>query len=71
MALQLKISYDDLLELVKQLSKEQQLELLQYLQHEILTREQKLKILQSAQIHVDVRQDPSDRREDWYDDDGR
>jgi hypothetical protein len=76
MALQLPVQYEQLIELVDQLSEEQQNDLIQRLltqrarQHP-LTIEEKLKLLDSLKIHAAVREEPSIRREDWYDDDGR
>ncbi len=75
MAVQLNIPYDILVELVDQLPEEQKLELIRRLQdrakHQELTVGEKMKLLRAAQINAVVNQEPSPRREDWYDDEGR
>lgn len=68
-------SFATLLELVKQLSEEQQQDLLDRLQsrppNNGLPVDEKMKRLQAVQVDVAVNQEPSHRREDWYDDNGR
>lgn len=70
MAVQLQIPYETLLGLVEQLPSEQQAALIWYLQqrqeHSV---EEKMNLLRSAQIHEKVQEEPSPRREDWYEDD--
>ena len=72
MAVQLNIPYETLVELVEQLPDEQQQDLVRRLQtraaHRELTAEEKMRRLRAAQIHADVKEEPSPRREDWYDD---
>ena len=76
MAVQLSIDYDDLVELVEQLSEEQQRDLItQILTHRSrqrpLTSEEKIQLLDTAKLHNPVNETPSIRRSDWYDDNGR
>lgn len=73
---QLKIAYDDLLELIQQLPEDRQDDLIQQLlldraQRRPLTIEEKIKLFDSAKIKTPVNEEPSVRRVDWYDDDGR
>lgn len=76
MAVQLSIDYDQLVELVEQLSEEQQQALIAQLladktsQHP-LTADEKIQLLDSAKIRNAVNQSPSIHRSDWYNDDGR
>jgi hypothetical protein len=74
MAVQLTIEYEKLVELVDQLSVDQQQNLIQHLaqQANILTAQEKVELLNST-IH-DLGEIPADfsfSREDWYGDDGR
>jgi hypothetical protein len=76
MALQLPIRYEQLVELVEQLSEEQQKDLIKRLltrqaQQRPLTVEEKLKLLDAVKLDVAIKEEPSIRRVDWYDDDGR
>lgn len=76
MALQLPIRYEQLVELVEQLSEEQQKDLIKRLltrqaQQRPLTVEEKLKLLDAVKLNVAVNEEPSIRRVDWYDDDLR
>lgn len=76
MALQLPIRYEQLVELVEQLSEEQQKDLIKRLltrqaQQRPLTVEEKLKLLDAVKLDVPVNEGPSVRRVDWYGDDGR
>jgi hypothetical protein len=76
MALQLSIQYEQLIELIDQLSEEQQKDLLKRLlirqaQQRPLTVEEKLKLLDAVKLDVAINEEPSVRRVDWYDDDGR
>lgn len=71
----LNIPFETLVELVEQLPVEQQQILIERLQERIPHNGQsvaeKLRKLRSIQVDVKVNQEPSPRREDWYDDDGR
>ena len=78
MAMRLKVSieYDQLVELVGQLSDAQQKDLIarllsQQAQERSLTTEEKIQLLDAAKLHNAVNEMPSVRREDWYGDDGR
>lgn len=76
MALQLPIRYEQLVELVEQLSEEQQKDLIKRLltrqaQQRPLTVEEKLKLLDAVKLDVAINEEPSIRRMDWYGDDGR
>jgi hypothetical protein len=76
MALQLPIRYEQLVELVEQLSEDQQKDLVKRLltrqaHQRPLTVEEKLKLLDAVKLDVAVNEEPSIRRADWYDDDGR
>lgn len=76
MAVQLNIDYDQIVELVEQLSEEQQRDLIARLlthrarQHP-LTAEEKIQLLDAAKLHNPINAAPSVRREDWYGEDGR
>lgn len=76
MALQLPIQYEQLIDLVQQLSEEQQKDLIRRLlalqaQQRPLSIEEKLKLLDAVKLDVPISEEPSVRRVDWYDDDGR
>ena len=76
MIVQFNIDYNDLVELVAQLSEEQQRDLItQLLMHRArqrpLTAEEKIQLLDAAKLHNPVNETPSARRADWYDDNGR
>lgn len=76
MAVQLNIEYDQLVTLIDQLSEEQRRKLLtrlilQEAQQRPLTIEEKFQLLDAAKLHLQVNEEPSPRREDWYGDDGR
>ncbi len=72
MGVQLNISYETLVDLVEQLPEDQQRDLMQRLQDRTqgreMTLDDKIALLRSAQIDRDVKEEPSPRREDWYDD---
>ena len=79
MGVQLTISYETLLALVEQLPPDQKsdlaLRLTQYQlslkampSPETLTTEEKIAILKSMAINSPIKEEPSIRREDWYDD---
>jgi hypothetical protein len=76
MALQLPIRYEQLVELVEQVSEEHQKDLMKRLlarqaQQRPLTVEEKRKLLDAVKLNVAVNEEPSIRRVDWYGDDGR
>ena len=76
MAEEAKVSYEAVLKLVNRLSAAQQhalmLHLLRGLDPSSLSPEDKIRLLHSMSIDLGpVSADYSDRREDWYDDDGR
>lgn len=76
MTLQLPIRYEQLVELVEQLSEEQQKDLIKRLltrqaQQRPLTVEEKLKLLDAIKLNLAINDEPSIRRSDWYDDGGR
>lgn len=75
MAVQLTIPYETLVELVGQLSEAEQRALLERLlsgkQAVTLTQSQRLAAYHASIMSVPLREEPSIRREDWYDDDGR
>jgi hypothetical protein len=76
MAVQLNLDYDQLVELVEQLSEEQEKDLIvrlltQRAHQRPLTAQEKIQLLEAAQMHNPVNETPSPRREDWYGDDGR
>lgn len=69
MALQLPIRYEQLVELVEQLSEEQQKDLIKRLltrqaQQRPLTVEEKLKLLDAVKLNVAINEEPSIRRVD-------
>lgn len=73
MALQLPIQYEQLVDLVQQLSEEQQKDLIRRLlalqaQQRPLSVEEKLKLLDDVKLNVPINEEPSVRRVDWYDD---
>jgi hypothetical protein len=75
MTVHLNVPFETLVELVEQLPIQQQQDLLrriqQRTQHNRQAIEEKMALLRAAQVDVAVNQEPSPRREDWYDDDGR
>ena len=76
MAVQLDIEYRKLIELVEQLSEEQQKNLITRLltrraRQRPLTTEEKIQLLDAAKLSVAINEEPSVRRVDWYSDDGR
>ena len=76
MALQLPIQYEQLVALVEQLSEEQREDLIQRLlvlqaRQRPLSIEDKLKLLDALKLDVPINKEPSVRRVDGYDDDGR
>ena len=70
---QLAIPYETLLELVEQLSPEQQQDLVRHLQQRALQRDltvdEKMRRLRAVQVDVEVKEEPSPYREDGYGDD--
>ncbi|MBN1565665.1 MAG: hypothetical protein JXA10_17600 [Anaerolineae bacterium] len=75
MAVQLNIPYETLIELIQQLSAEQRRDLLSHLLRTTQTRqlsgEEKRALFHASILDVPVNEEPSIRREDWYDDDDR
>jgi dihydroneopterin aldolase len=75
MAVQLTISYETLVELIEQLSEAEQKALIERLlsgKHAAaLTKAERLAAYHVSIMSVPLREDPSVRREDWYNDDGR
>lgn len=76
MVVQLKIEYEQLVELVEQLPDEQQRRLIACLltrtsDRRPLTAEEKIQLFEAALLPNAVNETPSPRREDWYGDDGR
>lgn len=76
MGVQLTVDYEQVVELVEQLSEEQQKALIarllrQRAQQRPLTAEEKIQLFDAAKVSNLVNQTPSVRRQDWYDDDGR
>lgn len=75
MSVYIPISYEMLLDLVEQLPKSQQTALIHHLQKTVqsssLTKEEKKALLKSSIRNIPLNQEPSIRREDWYDDEGR
>lgn len=68
------MTFDDVVELVERLSSQEQTRLTTHLlelaRKRQLSVQEKMKLLRSAQIDVEIISTPSPRREDWYDDDG-
>lgn len=75
MAVQLNIPYETLVELVEQLPEPQRIDLLNRLterqQEQVTSTAQRLATYHASIDHTALREEPSIRREDWYDDDGR
>ena len=76
MILELKVDYEQIVGLVKQLSEEEQTKLIKDILNERakqrpLTVEEKIQLFDSIKIYTQVLEEPSIRREDWYGDDGR
>ena len=64
------ITYERVVELVDQLPPHEQTQLVSYLlkmaRARPLTSDEKMRLLRAAQIDVKVLDEPSTRREDWY-----
>ena len=76
MAVQLRIPYDTLRELVKQLPPDEREQLLSELLQSIsserpLTKKERYVLLDAMKSNQKVQETPSIRRENWYGDDGR
>lgn len=75
MGVQLTIDYEQVVELVEQLSAEQQRKLIARLLRQPpqrpLTAAERIQLFDAAKLHQPVNEAPSVRRQDWYDDDGR
>jgi len=74
------VDYEQVVQLAEQLTVEQQQQLISRLlvqnsQQQRLTAEEKMQILRAARVHAETESnkqiDMSDRREDWYGEDGR
>ena len=69
------MSFDQILHAAEDLSAAERQALIQHLQKQVeqpgLSAGDKLALLRAVQVHVQVNQEPSLRREDWYGDDGR
>lgn len=69
-AVQLTISYETLVALIEQLSDEQRQDLMRRLRERAgqqrLTADDRLRMLRAAQTNQAVKEEPSPRREDWY-----
>lgn len=70
-----EITFAEIVALVDQLSPQDQTNLAAHLliaaRQRKLSVEEKMTLLRSAQVDVEILQTPSIRREDWYGDDGR
>ena len=68
------ITFDELVELVDQLSSDDQIALMEHLQQRakqrVLSVDEKMRLLRAVQLRIEVNQEPSIHREDWYDDEG-
>jgi hypothetical protein len=73
MAVQLDISYETLAALVEQLPPEQQADLIERLSNKqpSMTVDAWIERLNGAVLDIPIKEIPSIRREDWYDNDGR
>lgn len=69
------VTYEQVVELVDQLPPHEQTQLVSHLlemaRARPLTSDEKMRLLRAVQIDVKVLCEPSIRREDWYNDDGR
>jgi hypothetical protein len=69
------VSYTEVMRLAEQLSPQEQAALIAHLQqlaqHQQLTKEQRKALLEASILDIPFINEPSPRREDWYDDDGR
>lgn len=75
MTVTLQIPFETLVELAKQLPPDKKADLIAHLQgvsqQRELTKEERLALFEATIRSHPVNQEPSIRREDWYDDDGR
>lgn len=75
MPVQLTIPYETLVELVEQLPEAEQEALIERLlsgkQARAMSPAERLTAYHASILSVPLREEPSIRREDWYDDDGR
>jgi hypothetical protein len=75
MTVQLPIPYETLVTLIDQLPAQQQQDLLVHLLDKAKTRqlskEEKRALFHASILDIPVNEEPSIRREDWYDDDAR
>jgi hypothetical protein len=69
------ITFEKIVELVDHLTPQEQTELTTYLlevaRKRQLSAQEKMRLLRAAQIDINVIEEPSIRREDWYNADGR
>lgn len=69
------VSYDQVLELAKRLTSEEKKALAEQLlktsEDRELTIEERKALLEASILSIPFLEEPSPRREDWYDDDGR
>jgi hypothetical protein len=69
------VTFENLLELVDRLTPQEQTRLMAHLltqaRNRPLTAAEKMQLLRAVQIDVVINEEPSPRRMDWYDDDGR
>jgi predicted aminopeptidase len=76
MVVQMSLDYEQVVGLVEQLSEEQQNQLIAHVlqqrtQQHPLTADEKIRLFDTAKLHLPVNQTPSLSRADWYGDDGR
>lgn len=69
------LTFEKIVELVDRLTPQEQTQLTAYLletaRKRQLSVQEKMNLLRATQIDVDVVEEPSVRREDWYGEDGR
>jgi hypothetical protein len=69
------IRYEEVVHLAEQLTPSEQTALITHLlelaRYRQLTKEERKALFHASILDVAVAQEPSPRREDWYDDDGR
>ena len=70
-----RMTFDQILHAAEDLTPDEQIALIHHLQTQsqprTLSVDARMALLRAAQLHVRVNLEPSIRREDWYDDDGR
>jgi len=69
------ITYEDVLKMAERLTPEEQtmlvVHLLEVAKERDLTKEEREALFKAIMIDIPILNEPSPRREDWYDDDGR